>query len=759
GKSLLMAFYVGQLVRLPSLANPTIVVLTDRNDLDDQLFNTFSECRDLIRQSPVQARNREHLKDELNNRPSGGVIFTTIQKFTAQDNSAEHPMLTDRRNVVVIADEAHRSQYGFNARIDRTTGEIGYGFAKYLRDALPNASFIGFTGTPVEKDNASTRNVFGDDIDVYDISRAVEDGATVPIFYESRLARLNLPEDEKAKMDAEIESLTEGETAAEKERLKRKWTDIKAVAGAKQRLEMIAKDLVEHHEKRSRAMASAGIAEGKAMIVCMSRKICVALHDEIVALRPEWRSDDQNGGKIKVVMTGGPADPENLQPHIGRKTYKDLLAKRMKDPDDPLKIAIVCDMWLTGFDVPSLHTMYIDAPMWGHNLMQAIARVNRVFKGKSAGLVVDYIGVAQNLKVALKQYSDGDREQISVDESEIVNVMLEHLDIVRAMFHGFDYMSAFAAGASERLEIIDDAADWIAEQQKKHAARETDEEKKKIARRRFQDAALALSRAFVLAAASDEAREARDEIGFFQAVRATLAKIPAGAGAVSVDRMFAVQQIIDRSVASTEIIDILGHAGFKNPDIAILSDEFLAEVREMKRKNLALEALRRILNNEIRARSLSNVVEARRFSERLESAMARYHTNALSTVEVLQELIALARDIRESRARGEDENLSSEEIAFYDALADNKSAVEIMGDDRLKVIAYELLTGLKSNITIDWSHRESARARMRVLVKRILRRHGYPPDLQDSAVQTVLQQAEALSARWSARARQARPAV
>ncbi|NQU56549.1 MAG: type I restriction endonuclease subunit R [Rhodospirillales bacterium] len=742
GKSLLMAFYAGQLVRRPELENPTIVVITDRNDLDDQLFGTFSMCRDLIRQTPIQAENREDLQKALN-RASGGVVFTTIQKFSPAKGENDYPVLTDRRNVVVIADEAHRSQYGFKARVEQKTGEIAYGFAKYMRDALPNASFIGFTGTPIEKDDVNTPAVFGQYIDVYDISRAVEDGATVPIYYESRLARIELPEEEKPRIDAEIEELTEDEAISEQERLKRKWSTVEALVGAEKRLKMVAEDLVRHFEDRVAAM------EGKAMVVCMSRRICVGLYNQIVALRPDWHSDDDNEGVVKIVMTGSASDPQDWQPHVGNKARRDLLAKRAKDSNDPLKLVIVRDMWLTGFDAPSMHTMYIDKPMKGHGLMQAIARVNRVFRDKPAGLVVDYIGIAQNLKNALGQYSASDQEQAGVDEAQAVALLLEKYDVVRSMFHGFDYMHGLTGTPQERLTVMAGAIEWILDQQHKAAEKETTDDAKKRAHRRYQDVVLALSKAFALAAASDDAREIRDEIGFFQTIRAALVKSSSGGGKSTAEREFAVQQIVNQAVVSTEIVDILTAAGLNTPDISILSEEFLAEIQEMEKKNLALEALKKLLNDEVRSRSRSNVVETKRFSDRLEDAVARYHTNAISTVEVLQELIDLARDIRDARKRGEDEGLSSDEVAFYDALAENESAVDVMGNDSLKIIAHELLTGLKSNVTVDWSHRESARARMRVLVKRILRRHGYPPDLQDAAVQTVLQQAEALSNSWS----------
>ena len=736
GKSLLMAFYAGQLVRHPGLQNPTIVVITDRNDLDDQLFSTFSMCRDLIRQTPVQAESRDNLQKELN-RASGGVIFTTIQKFS-------DAKMTGRRNVIVIADEAHRSQYGFKARIDRKTGEIAYGFAKYLRDALPNASFIGFTGTPIEKDDVNTPQVFGDYIDVYDISRAVADGATVPIHYESRLARIELPEEEKPKIDAEIEALTEDEAISEQERLKRKWSTVEALVGAEKRLKLVADDLVRHFADRVEAM------DGKAMIVCMSRRICVGLYKEIIALRPDWHSDDDREGAIKIVMTGSAADPRNWQPHVGNKARRDLLARRAKDPEDPLRLVIVRDMWLTGFDAPSMHTMYIDKPMQGHGLMQAIARVNRVFRDKPAGLVVDYIGIAQNLRNALGQYSSADRKNAGIDKADAVAMMLERYDIVRTMYHGFDYRRGLNGTARERLDIMAEAIEWILERQHKAAEGETSDAARKKAHRRYQDAVLSLSRAFALAAASDDARKIRDEVGFFQTIRAALVKTSGSAGQSPASRQLAVQQIIDRSVVSTEIVDILAAAGLGTPDISILSEEFLAEVQQMEKQNLALEALKKLLDDDIKSRGQSNVVETKRFSDRLEQAVARYHTNAISTVEVLQELIDLAREIREAHKRGEDEGLSKDEIAFYDALADNESAVAIMGNDALKLIARELLTGLKSNISVDWSRRESARARMRVLVKRILRCREYPPDLRDQAIQTVLRQAEALSAQWAA---------
>ena len=738
GKSLLMAFYAGQLIKHPAMANPTLVVLTDRNDLDDQLFATFTMCRDLLRQTPVQAQSRQHLQEVLS-RASGGVIFTTLQKF----GEIAQP-LTTRHNVVVIADEAHRSQYGFKARVDAQTGQMAYGFAKYMRDALPNASFIGFTGTPIEANDVNTPAVFGNYIDVYDISRAVEDGATVPIYYESRLARIELDEDEKPAIDAEIDELTQGESEADQERLKRKWSTIEALVGSDKRLAMVAKDMVTHFENRLLGL------DGKAMAVCMSRRIAVALYNKIVALRPHWHSTNDNDGAVKLVMTGAASDPLPWQEHIGSKARHDLLAKRVRDPADPLRLVLVCDMWLTGFDAPCLHTMYVDKPMQGHGLMQAIARVNRVFRDKPAGLIVDYIGIAQNLKTALQQYSKSDQQNTGIDEAQAIAVMMEKYEVVRDMFHGYSYTSGINGTPQQRLCAMAGAIEWILNQQQALAAQARTQEAQKSAHRRFQDAVLALSKAFALASASDEARRIREEVGFFQAIRATLIKTRASTGATQQGHELAIQQIVSRAVVSTEIVDILAAAGIQTPDISILSDAFLAEVQRMEKKNLALEALRKLIADGIRSRSHASVVQTKLFSERLTHTVARYHANALTTAEVLQALIQLARDIRSAHQRGEASGLSDEEIAFYDALAENQSAMQIMGDDKLKVIAHELLTSLRQEISVDWQHRENARARLRVLVKRILRKYGYPPDLHSAAVQTVLQQAEAFSASWEA---------
>ena len=753
GKSLLMAFYAGKIIKDPGMENPTLVVLTDRNDLDDQLFSTFSMCKDLLRQTPQQAEDRDSLR-RLLDRPSGGVIFTTLQKFAPEAGETVFPVLTDRRNVIVIADEAHRSQYGFKAKVAAKTGEISYGFAKYLRDGLPNASFIGFTGTPIEQADVNTPAVFGTYIDIYDISRAVEDGATVPIYYESRLARIELDEDERPKLDDEITALTEDEAEGEQERLKRRWASVEALVGAEKRLALIAEDFVKHFEDR------VGALEGKAMIVCMSRRICVAIYDEIIKLRPDWHSYDDDAGAIKVVMTGAASDPPAWQAHIGKrpKARRELLAKRAKKASDPLKIVIVRDMWLTGFDAPSMHTMYVDKPMKGHGLMQAIARVNRVFRDKPAGLVVDYIGIAQNLKNALGQYSSGDRDQVGIDEGQAITVMLEKFGIVQDMFRpamrgGFDYRPALdpTSGPHVRLSIMASAIDWVLTMQQADAAKETDPEAKKRAHRRFADAVLALSKAFALAAASDEGEGIRDEVGFFQAIRAALIKSLPGDGKRSAaDRELAIQQIVSRAVVSTEIVDIMKAAGIEAPDISILSDEFLAEVRESDKKNLAIEALRKLINGEVRSQAKRNVTQSKAFTERLDEAIARYHSNAITTAEVLEELIRLAKDIRAARARGEETGLSDEEIAFYDALAENGSARDAMGEPTLRVIAHELVIAIKANVTVDWMHRDAARAKIRVHVKRLLRKYGYPPDLQDAAVQNVLRQAEELAADWAA---------
>lgn len=737
GKSLLMAFFAGLAVKSQSLENPTLVILTDRNDLDDQLFGTFGLCRDLIRQNPEQADSRADLK-QLLDKAAGGVVFTTVQKFSPEKGEESFPLLSDRRNIIVIADEAHRSQYGFESKLNRETGLRRYGYAHYIRQAMPNASFIGFTGTPIEAADINTPAIFGEYIDVYDISRAVEDGATVPIYYESRLARIELSDDEKPLIDAEIEALIEDESLTEAEKMKAKWSAVEALVGSDKRLAQVADDMVTHLEARIEAM------NGKAMAVCMSRRICVALYERIIALRPDWHSTDDSKGAIKIVMTGAASDPLDWQQHIGAKRRRDELAKRARNPDDPLRLVIVCDMWLTGFDAPCMNTMYIDKPMRGHGLMQAIARVNRVFADKPGGLVVDYIGVAQNLRNALSQYTDSDRDKTGIDESAVVAAMMERYEAIRDLLHGFDYRPGIEGQPRERLICLGGAIDWVLKWQESEAARQKSEEDKKRAHRRFLDMVLELSKAYALASASDEARAIRDEVGFFQAIRAALAKTTATGKISERDRAFAVQQLVDRAVASSEIIDILKVAGLQSPDISILSDEFLVEIGKMEKKNLALEALKKLLAGEIVSRSKSNLVESKAFSSRLEEAVARYHAGAISAAEMIQELIELAKDMKAACGRGEEMGLSQEEVAFYMALAENESAVEAMGDEKLRLIAHELLEQLRSNVTVDWHQRESARARMRVLVKRILKKYGYPPDFADEAVQTVLAQAEIL---------------
>ena len=737
GKSLLMAFFGGLIVRSRELENPTLVVLTDRNDLDDQLFSTFGLCRDLIRQTSEQANSRDDLR-RLLNRASGGVIFTTVQKFSPEVGEEIFPLLTDRTNVIVMADEAHRSQYGFDAKLDRVTGKRRYGYAHYIRQGLPNASFIGFTGTPIEADDVNTPAIFGEYIDIYDISRAVEDGATVPIFYESRLARIELDDDEKPRIDAEIEAILEDDDLTDQEKQKAKWTAVERLVGAEIRLSQIATDLVEHFEARLSGM------DGKAMAVCMSRRICVDLYNHIIKLRPDWHSDEDDKGAIKIVMTGSASDPLAWQQHIGNKKRRDDLAKRMRDPDDPLKLVIVRDMWLTGFDAPSMHTMYVDKPMRGHGLMQAIARVNRVFRDKPGGLIVDYIGIAQNLKNALGQYTKSDQDKTGINKEEAVAVLMEKYEVVCGMYHGHNYSLGIHGEPQQRLAALADAIDWILKWQEQEAARVESAEGKKRAHRRYQDAVLELSKAYALASASDAARAIRDEVGFFQAVRAALVKTTATGKMSSQAKSLAVEQLLNQAVANAEIVDILKAAGIQSPDLSILSDEFLAEIQQMDRKNLALEALKKLLNGEIKSRSRSNVVETKSFSRRLEEAVARYHANAISTVEMIQELIALAKDIKASAARSAEHNLSPEELAFYDALAENESAVDVMGSEQLRIIAAELVHRMRGSATVDWQHKATARARMRILVKRILKKYGYPPDLEQEAVQTVLAQAEVM---------------
>lgn len=726
GKSLTMVFYAGRLVLESAMENPTLVVLTDRNDLDGQLFDTFMRCHELLRQKPRQAENRDHLKMLLS-VAAGGVVFTTIQKFFPEEKGTKHPLLSDRRNIVVIADEAHRSQYDF---ID--------GFAKHMRDALPNASFIGFTGTPIEKADANTRAVFGDYISIYDIQRAVEDKATVPIYYESRLARLELKEAEKPKIDPDFEEATEGDEAAHKERLKTKWAALEAIVGADKRIGLIAADLVKHWEARLEVM------EGKAMIVCMSRRICFALYEALRKLRPAWHSDDDASGVMKIVMTGAKSDPLEWQPHIRSKARRDALAKRFKNPTDPFKIVIVRDMWLTGFDAPCLHTMYADKPMRSHGLMQAIARVNRVFKDKPGGLIVDYLGLAHELKLALATYTEsGGHGETAIDQEEAVEAMLKRYSVCRTFFHRFDWSKWTSGTAAQKLSLLPAAQEYILAAAAKDA-------KPEEYRQRFLQAVVELSKAFALAVPHDKALQIRDDVGFFQAVRAAMSKGGGERKKTDEERDAAIRQIISRAVASSEVVDIFAAAGLKKPDISILSDQFLAEVRGLPQKNVAVDLLRKLLGGEIKLRSRRFLIQSRSFSAMLEQAIRKYQNRAIEAAALIEELIKIAKEIRKADEQGEDLGLSPEERAFYDALAENDSAVQAMGSQELRVIATELVGSVRKSVTIDWTVRESARARIKVMVKRILRKHGYPPDLQDEAVKTVLAQAELLCAEWAA---------
>lgn len=714
GKSLTMAFYAGRVIVEPAMENPTIVMLTDRNDLDNQLFGVFSRCKELLRQPPEQASDRADLRARLS-RASGGVVFTTIQKFLPAEQGDRHPVLSERRNIVVIADEAHRSQYDF---VD--------GFARHMRDALPNASFIGFTGTPIEKTDANTQAVFGDYISVYDIQRAVEDGATVPIYYESRLAKLALKAEEKPKLDEDFEEATEGEEVEKKERLKTKWAQLEALVGSEKRLKLIAADLVSHWERRLE-----DAMEGKAMIVGMSRRICVELYREIVALRPQWHHPDEDKGIIKVVMTGSASDPLDWQPHIRNKAKREDLAKRFKNPSDPFRIVIVRDMWLTGFDAPCLHTMYVDKPMRGHGLMQAIARVNRVFRDKPGGLIVDYLGLAHELKKALSVYTEsGGKGNAAIDQEEAVAVMLAKHEVCCEMFEGFDRTLWSTGRAEQRLSLLPAAQEHV-------LARDD-------GKRTYLQAVSELSKAFALAVPHDEAIRIRDDVGFFQAVRASLAKSSGEKTRSPEDIEHAIRQLVSRAVASDEVVDIFAAAGLKKPNVGILSEEFLAEVRGMPHRNLAVELLRKLLSGEIKTRAKKNLVQARSFTEMLEEAIRKYQNRAIEAAAVIEELIALAKDMREADRRGETLGLTEDEVAFYDALEVNDSAVKVLGEPTLQQIARELVESVRANTSIDWTIKESVRAKLRVIVKRILRKYGYPPDKQERATQTVLEQAELL---------------
>ena len=723
GKSFSMLFFAARVVRHPAMQNPTLVVLTDRNDLDDQLFGQFQRCADILGQTPVQASGREHLR-ELLNRASGGVVFTTIHKFMPEKGEAM-PELSARQNIVVIADEAHRSQYGFGGKVNEKTGEMSYGFASNLRDALPNASFIGFTGTPIEKTDANTRAVFGDYISIYDIQRAVADKATVPIYYESRISKLSLNAAELPKLDAEFEEITEGEELTKKEKLKTKWAALEALVGDPKRIALVAADLVAHFEKRVEAM------DGKAMIVCMSRRICVDLFNALIKLRPDWEAET-----LKVVMTGSAADGPEWQKHIGNKKQRRDLANQFKDAKNPFKIVIVRDMWLTGFDAPCLHTMYADKPMQGHGLMQAIARVNRVFRDKPGGLVVDYLGLADQLKKALVTYTEsGGQGNPTFDTAQAIAVMLEKHGIACDLMHGFNWDKWTSGKPTERLALIPAGQEHILEQED--------------GKKRWVQVVTELSRAFALCAASDEATEIRDDVSFFQALQAALNKQSSTNRKTPEQIDAAIRQLVSKAITTEgQVIDVFTAAGLPKPDISILSDQFLAEVRGLKHKNVAAELLEKLLKDELKVRSKRNLVQSQVFSEKLKKTLNAYHNRAISTMQVIEELIKLAKDLDAATKRGEDMGLTDDEIAFYDALAANDSAVTAMGDDKLKLIAAELITQVKKSVTIDWNLREGARAKIRVMVRRILNKHGYPPDLQEEAVKTVLAQAELLCAEW-----------
>ena len=730
GKSLTMVFYTGKIVQ--RLNNPTVVVITDRNDLDDQLFDTFTGAKQLLRQTPVQAENREHLKKLLSVQ-SGGVIFTTIQKFQPESGNV-YDTLTDRSNVIVMADEAHRTQYGFKGRTvdvkneaDEVVGsEIKYGFAKYLRDALPNATYLGFTGTPIEATDKNTPAVFGNYIDVYDIAQAVEDGATVRIYYESRLAKVELS-DEGRQLVEELDKELQTEDMNDVQKAKAKWTQLEALIGSPNRLKNIAKDIVTHFEERQK------VFEGKAMVVAMSRRIAAELYDEIIKLRPEWHSDDLTKGAIKVVMTSSASDGADIAKHHTTKEQRRALAERMKDPDDELKLVIVRDMWLTGFDVPCLHTLYIDKPMQGHNLMQAIARVNRVYKDKPGGLVVDYLGIASDLKKALSFYSDsGGKGDPTQQQEQAVALMQEKLEVVEQMFFGFDYKQYFTADTSSKLSWILKAEDFILG---------LDDGKK-----RFVNEVTALGKAFAIAVPNEAAMDMKDEVAFFQAVKARLCKFDqTGSGMSDEEVETTIRQVIDKALVSEKVIDLFDAAGIKKPDISILSEEFLMELKGMEHKNIALEVLRKLLEGEIKARSKFNVVEGRTLIEMLDSSITRYHNKVLTAAEVIDELIQLSKTILEKDKDAENMGLTTYEYAFYSAVADNESARDLMGKDKLRELAVVLTETIRKNTTIDWTIKENVRAKMKVAVKRLLRKFGYPPDMQLLATETVLKQAEMMA--------------
>ena len=716
GKSLSMVFYAGKLVLDPRLTNPTIIVVTDRNDLDDQLFTTFGNCAEVLRQTPVQADSRANLQ-QLLKVESGGVIFTTNAKFFPEEGH-EFPLLSERSNIIVMADEAHRSQYNF---ID--------GYAKHVRDALPNASFIGFTGTPIEHSDKSTPAVFGDYIDVYDIEQAVVDHATVPILYESRLIELDIDDSMREQMDKEIDQLLEAEELDRQDAFKTKNAQVEAIVGSSKRIKKIASDIVEHFENRLSAM------DGKGMIVTMSRRIAIELHDAIVELRPEWYDPDDEKGFLKVVITGSASDGASMQQHIRTKQRRQKLADHMRKADSPFKLVIVCDMWLTGFDVPSMHTMYLDKPMKGHNLMQAIARINRVYKDKPGGLVVDYLGVAAALRDALNTYTtSGGKGRPTLDQAEAVTQLKEKFEILQGLFHGFDYHRYFSASTSNQLQVLLDAEEFILAQQN--------------GEKRLRQHVLELQTAFALAVPHEDALAVREDVAFFQAVKARLSHL-GDKGKSDQDYALAIRQIVDKAIAPAGVVDIFEAAGLDRPNLSILSEEFLAEIRGMERKNLAVEALQRLLNDEIRARFATNAVKSRKFSELLEEALKRYKNNAIEAAQVIEELIGIAREMRDSNKSAEELGLTPDEVAFYDALVTNGSAQEVMGDDQLRALAQVLVKRVRSNTSIDWTIREAAQARLRVEVRRTLSEYHYPPDQSKIAMALILEQAALYGAIWA----------
>jgi type I restriction enzyme R subunit len=784
GKSITMTCFAARVMQEPAMENPTIVVITDRNDLDGQLFGVFSLAQDLLREQPVQARTRQELRTLLANRPSGGIVFATIQKFMPGEDEDSFPILSERHNIVVIADEAHRTQYGFEARLKTRSSvrkvpnvpvaQAGYaqvainrvatgdgvvtphraefappdyqvnetieryqveryqvGYAQHLRDALPHATFVAFTGTPVSSTDRDTRAVFGDYIHVYDMQQSKEDGATVAIYYESRLAKLSLKEADLPQIDDEVDELAEDDEESQQAALKSRWAALEKVVGAEPRVASVAADLVAHFEARNTAQT------GKAMVVAMSRDICVHLYNEIVKQRPDWHDADPEKGAIKIVMTGSASDRALLRPHIYSAQTKKRLEKRFKDPADPLRLVIVRDMWLTGFDAPCVHTLYVDKPMKGHNLMQAIARVNRVFKDKQGGLVVDYIGIGNELKSAMREYTASQgRGRPTVDAHEAFSVLAEKMDVLRAMLHGFDY-SGFLTGGHKTLA---GAADHVLGL-KNGPARD--------GKKRFADTALAMSHAFTLCCTLDEAKAVREEVAFLQGVKVILTKKELTAKRrTDEQRELAIRQIISSAVVSESVVDIFDAVGLDKPNIGLLDDEFLAQVRNLPEKNLAVELLERLLEGEIKSRFASNVVQDRKFSEMLANVIKRYQNRSIETAQVMEELVDMAKKFRDAAARGETLGLSEDEVRFYDALANNESAVRELTDETLKKIAHELTENLRQNLSVDWSARESVRAKLRLMVKRILRKYKYPPDLEASAVELVLQQAEAMGEAW-----------